>query len=141
MTREEFVELISTFDYDNEQRAIVLDWFENCQGKGGKEEVIAEGKAQRIWANAARWNGRVRKEERVMKVLDDGAPEKAFHIFACEIKKITKMQHIDATQGMIDALQIELNKQREKIKDEHIKNLKEQMVYIQQELLKYDVTK
>lgn len=141
MTREEFIKMIDGFGYQPIQHRTIIEWFDHCKGKGGKEEVIEQGNPQRIWANAARWYGRVKKEERVMKVLDDEAPEKAFHIFVAEIKKITKMKYIDATQGMIDALQIELNKQREKLKDDHINSIKAKMEELQQELFKYGITK
>lgn len=141
MTREEFIEMIANFDYSDIQRQKVIDWFDHCKGKGGKQEVIRSANPQRIWTNASRWSGRVRKEEKTMKILENEAPEKAFHIFVAEIKKITNMKYIDATQGMINAIQQELDKQRERLKENHINDLKAQMEYIQQELNKYGVTK
>lgn len=139
MTREEFIEMINGFGYTPIQHRTILDWFDHCKGKGGREEVIASKNPQRIWANAARWYGRVSKEKEVMKILENEAPEKAFHIFVAEIKKITQMKYIDATQGMITALQQELDKQREKLKENHINDLQQQMLFIQEELKKYGV--
>lgn len=141
MTREEFISMIDGFDYSDIQRQKVIDWFDHCKGKGGKQEVIRCADPQRIWTNASRWSGRVRKEEKTMKILENEAPEKAFHIFVAEIKKITNMKYIDATQGMIFALQQELDKQREKLKENHINDLQQQMLFIQEELKKYGVTK
>ena len=139
MTKEIFIEMISSFNYSEHQREMILDWFDNCKGKGGREEVIAEGNPQRIWANAARWYGRVRKEEKVAQALGkyDEIPHKTYKIFVAQIKQITQMQSIDETQKLIDSLQEAINIQRHNLIDSYVASLQLQMVQLQTELNKY----
>lgn len=139
MTREEFTSAINAFNYTVEQRRIVLKWFDECSG-AKKQEVIQELDQNRILRNAARFAGRMNME-RGIRIMDDGKDlDNIFHIFACEIKKIDNINHIDRVKGMMESLLQTLAQQEAKVREQHIQQLQDKMKQIQQELFEYGIT-
>lgn len=141
MDREEFRKMIESFQptYSMEEKRMVMKWYDECSG-ATKQEVIKEGERNRILRNAARFVGRMNME-RGIRIMDDGKDlDNIFHIFACEIKKIDNINHIDRVKGMMESLLQTLAQQEAKVREQHIQQLQDKMKQIQQELFEYGIT-